>query len=218
MFGIDDWHRRITGHCGLVLLFLSAPPADAHPHSWIDVRVEVMLDSNGAISGLELYWLFDEWYTVYIAEEFTESALAPTEYLNSLARQNLANLAEYDYFTKVMINGDPVGIKDVTTFDTGLSDERLWLTFDVLLDRPVDPQAQTVSYKVYDPTYYIEILHIEENPVTFSGAGAHDCAAEVVDANPGFEAVALASALDITQTGGDHLGELFAQTVKVSCR
>jgi ABC-type uncharacterized transport system substrate-binding protein len=61
-------------------------------------------------------------------------------------------------------------------------------------------------------------LHVEGNPVTFDGQGAERCSANIIEANPSFEAVALASALDVTQTASEGLGELFAQTVQVSCR
>jgi ABC-type uncharacterized transport system substrate-binding protein len=199
------------------LVALAAAPAAAHPHAWIDMHSEVMLDDHGDMASLRLYWVFDEWYTTYMASEFVKSDTKSTQFLMSLAQQNLANLAEYDYFTKVLVDGKKTSLGKVTTFDTGLMNDRLWLRFEVPLARAVDPLKRKVRYKVYDPSYYIEIVHVEENPVTFSGTGADHCSATVVDANPSFDAVALASALDVTQTGGENLGELFAQTVKVSC-
>jgi ABC-type uncharacterized transport system substrate-binding protein len=200
------------------LLMLASAPAAAHPHAWIDMHSEVVLDDQGDMAGLRLYWVFDEWYTAAIASEFAVSETTSKEFLTALAKQNLANLAEYEYFTKVLVDGENAPIGKVTTFDTGLMSERLWLRFEVPLDETVDARTRKVSYKVYDPTYYIEILHVEDNPVTFDGQGADQCSAKVIDADPTFEAVALASALDVTQTGGDNLGELFAQTVQVTCR
>ena len=211
-------HRASTSLSLFALLILAPLPAAAHPHAWIDLQSRVMLDERGQIEGIQLDWLFDEWYTIYIAGEFAESNTSSTEFLTSLGQQNLANLAEYDYFLKVLVDGEQRSVGTVTKFDTGLSNERLWLRFEVPLAERVDPRKSKVSYKVYDPTYYIEILHVEDQPVTFEGAGADRCSAKVIDAKPTFEAIALASALDVTQTGGDNLGEVFAQTVEVSCR
>ena len=42
--------------------------ADAHPHAWIDVRVTVLFDGDGAITGLRQSWLFDEFYTAFATE------------------------------------------------------------------------------------------------------------------------------------------------------
>ncbi|MEM7024674.1 MAG: DUF1007 family protein [Pseudomonadota bacterium] len=194
-----------------------ALPAAAHPHAWIDMHSEMMLDDEGRIEGLRLYWVFDEWYTTLIASEFASSGVSSEEFLTTLARENLANLAEYEYFVKMTADDERTPIEAVTQFDTGLMNERLWLQFEVPLTDPVDPRVSEVSYMVYDPSYYIEILHTENHPVTFDGQGADRCVAGIIDANPSFEAVALAAALDVTQTASDGLGELFAQTVEVSC-
>jgi ABC-type uncharacterized transport system substrate-binding protein len=134
------------------LMAMASLPAAAHPHAWIDMHSEVMLDDHSEIEGLRLYWVFDEWYTTYIASEFAKSDALSKEFLASLARQNLANLAEYDYFVKVLVDAKQASIDPVTQFDTGLMHERLWLRFEVPLTDRIDPQTSKVSYKVYDPT------------------------------------------------------------------
>jgi ABC-type uncharacterized transport system substrate-binding protein len=203
---------------GLLLLAVLAPlPAAGHPHAWIDLRSRVVLDERGQISALELYWLFDEWYTIYIANEFVESNAGSAEFLTELGRQNLSNLAEYDYFTEISLDDQPVPLGTVTSFDTGLQNERLWMRFQVPLARPIDPKAGQVAFRVYDPTYYIEVLHMEGEPVTFSGNGAVACVGRIVQPNPSFEAVTLAAALDRTETAGEGLGRMFAETVVIDC-
>ena len=42
-----------------------AKPSNAHPHAWIDLWIEVVFDSTGAITGLRETWLFDDFYSVY---------------------------------------------------------------------------------------------------------------------------------------------------------
>lgn len=209
--------RSLTGF-GLLLLAVLAPlPAAGHPHAWIDLRSRVVLDERGQISALELYWLFDEWYTIYIANEFVEGNAGSAEFLTELGRQNLANLAEYDYFTEVSLNNQPVPLGTVISFDTGLQNERLWMRFQVPLARPVDPTAGQVAFRIYDPTYYIEILHMEGEPITFGGNQTDACFGRIVPPNPSFEAVTLAAALDRTETAGEGLGRMFAETVVIDC-
>jgi ABC-type uncharacterized transport system substrate-binding protein len=209
--------RSLTGF-GLLLLAVLAPlPAAGHPHAWIDLRSRVVLDERGQISALELYWLFDEWYTIYIANEFVEGNAGSAEFLTELGRQNLANLAEYDYFTELSLNDQPVPLGTVTSFDTGLQNERLWMRFEVPLAWPVDPTAGQVAFRIYDPSYYIEILHMEGEPITFSGNESETCLGRIVPPNPSFEAVTLAAALDRTESAGDGLGRMFAETVVIDC-
>lgn len=209
-------NRSWTLALPLGLLFL---PIDAsgHPHAWIDLRSRVLLDDQGRIEALELDWLFDDFYTTFIAGEFVEAGKSSEEFLRDLARENLANLTEYDYFTDVKVDGVKIALGDVTRYEMGLLDNRLWLRFELPLGAPVDPKRHRVSFAVYDPTYYIEILNMEGEPITFSGPDADGCLGRIIPANPTPEAMSLAYALDQTETAGDGLGELFAETIEIEC-
>jgi ABC-type uncharacterized transport system substrate-binding protein len=202
---------------GLASVLVAGGDALAHPHAWIDLRTRVIMNDEGRVAALELDWLFDDFYTALIAEEFVQEGRPPSEFLSEVASTNLANLAEYDYFTDVRLNGERLSLGKVTRSETGLRDKRLWLRFEVPLVKPVDPDTGRLTFAIYDPTYYIEIVYLDGEFVGFSGPGADACFGRIVPPNPSFEAVALASALDRTQSGGDGLGELFAETVVVEC-
>ena len=190
----------------------------AHPHGWIDLRSRVLFDDEGQVAAFEFEWLFDEFYTLFIAEEFIADGRPPSEFLAEIASTNLANLAEYDYFADVKLDGQPVAVGEVTQYETGLRDERLWLRFSLPLLDSVDPHSARLTFAVYDPTYYIEVLHEEGEPIVLSGPGSDGCSAEIEPPNPSFSDIAFASALDRTQSAGDGLGEVFAETVLVDCR
>lgn len=199
------------------LIILAMPlPAWAHPHAWIDLRSQVLLDDQGRVAGLRLEWMFDDYYTVAIADEVDVSQ-ANDERWTEIAGRNLDNLASYDYFTAIKVDGEAVPLGEVRTYEGGLRDGRMWMRFEVPLRQPVDPSAHEVAFGVFDPTYYIEIVHLEDDIVTFEGAGAERCLAEIVQPQPTFEQVSLASALDKDETAGDGLGELFAETVILHC-
>ena len=134
-----------------------------------------------------------------------------------MAETNLANLEEYHYFTDVRLDGRRLPLGRPAGAETGLRGQRLWLRFEVPLAEPVDPGSGRLTFAIYDPTYYIEILYLDGEFVTFTGPGADACFGEIVPPSPSMEAIALAAALDRTQSGGDGLGELFAETVVVEC-
>ena len=211
---MSQWLKVVAGLAGVLV---GAGDALAHPHAWIDLRARVIMNDEGRVAALELDWLFDDFYTAFIAEEFAEEGRPASEYLPEVANTNLANLAEYDYFTDVRLDGERLPLGQVAGAETGLRDKRLWLRFEVPLVEPVDPDSGRLTFAVYDPTYYIEILYLEGEFIAFSGQGADACFGRVIPPNPSFEAIALASALDRTQSGGDGLGELFAETVVVEC-
>lgn len=208
------WLWLIAGFAGLLV---ESGDALAHPHAWIDLRTRVIMNDEGHVAALELDWLFDDFYTALIAEEFVQEGRPPSEFLREVANTNLANLAEYGYFTDVRLNGERLSVGGVTRSETGLRDKRLWLRFEVPLLEPVDPHSGRLTFAVYDPTYYIEILYLEGESVSFSGPGTEACVGHIIAPSPSLEAVALASALDRNESGGDGLGELFAETVVVEC-
>jgi ABC-type uncharacterized transport system substrate-binding protein len=201
---------------GLAVALGGPGNALAHPHAWIDLRTRVIMN-EGRVTALELDWLFDDFYTAFVADEFVKQDRPPSEFLPEVANTYLNNLAEYGYFTDVRLDGKRLPLGEPTGAESGLREKRLWLRFEVPLVEPVDPNSGRLTVAVYDPTYYIEIVYLEGEFVAFSGPGADACFGRVIPPNPSFEAIALASALDRTQSGGDGLGELFAETVVVEC-
>ena len=209
-------HRRIAALvCSCIGLWCL--PAGAHPHGWIDVQSTVVFDGEGRVTALRLDWLFDDVYSVFVLEEVVTDGRPPDEVLEEIARQDLQNLSEYGYFTDLRVDGDRVETGVVEQFEIGMRGYRLWLQFTVPLSDPVDPRIQEVVFGIYDPTYFLEVLHVEETPVILAGAGTEGCGSRLEEPNPTFEAISLAASVDQTESASDTLGELFAEWVTVRC-
>jgi ABC-type uncharacterized transport system substrate-binding protein len=102
--------------------------------------------------------------------------------------------------------------------DSYLEGDRLVIEFVVPLAEPVDPTAQSFSYAVYDPTYYIEIFHVDPQSFGAEGPLPSDCALVLEEPNPNPEMVSFAASLDQAETGGDGLGAFFAEQVHLRCQ
>jgi len=206
----------------LALLFMlagaSGVPAVAHPHAWIDLRSTVVLDAQGRVVAIEQQWLFDVFYTAFATKGVSGAAGTRAEALTALARSNLQNLRSYDYFTEVRSGGAKVALGTVSEFESGLRKGRLWLRFVVPLATPVDPNERAFAFAVFDPTYYVEILHLRGDVVAFRGARTGGCSGRIVPPNPTTEAVLLAQAMDRDATPDTTLGSVFAERVEVTCR
>lgn len=212
--------RLIVNVLAVVVWMAMSPAAQAHPHAWIDLRSTVKQDEQGRVSALVLDWTFDEYYSAFILEDIlkqgTPSPEKLAETLNATGRENLNNLREYDYFTVIKADGEKQTLGDVIEFKTDIRDQRLWMRFEIPLPAPIDPKAHKITYAVFDPTYYIEMIYAEKGPlVTFEGAST--CQAEIIPPAPPTEVIGLAASLDQTQSGGDTLGAYFAETVALTC-
>lgn len=203
---------------GVVTAVTASAPALAHPHAWIDVRSTLILDEAGRVVAIEEQWLFDEFYTSVALEgaELPQSGEHPL--LTELAKSNLESLRAYDYFTEVRSGDTRLNVATVTEYKTAMRDGRLWMEFVLPLQEPIDPKQAQLSYSIYDPTYYIEMLHLEGDVVAFRGGGANSCSAQIIPPNPTTETVMLAGAMDRNAAPNDGLGALFAEWVEITCR
>jgi len=185
------------------------------------MSIQVLFDAQGRVSGLRETWLFDEYYTAFAMEEFAEKGKpGPTQAdIDGFVRRAIENLKEYSYFTDVKSEDTPIALGTVTEMSGGLAEaSRLWMTFLVPLKTPFDASKKPLTYGVYDPSYYIEMLHVEgENGVRFKDA-PDGCQFRKIQPNPTFEAYALAAAADMADTPSETLGALFAERVTIQCK
>lgn len=214
-------NRVFSLKCGLLAVFgvlCAVGQAAAHPHVWIDVRSTLLFDEEGRIEAVRQRWTFDDLYTLFVVEGLTkEHGEVSRAALDDLARQNVTNLAEYSWFTFIEVAGVPPRYGPAIDYANTIEGERLMLTFTLPLEEPVDPLMQNVVLRVYDPTYYISLLHEDASAITLEGNVDPACRAELRESDPDMETLSLAAALDRNQSAGDGLGVLFAQTVTLRC-
>ncbi len=202
-------------------LLFEATPARAHPHAWIDLKTTVLFDDQGRVTGLRQRWVFDEVYSLFAIDGFDNDGdgQPDDEKLWKLATVNLESLAEYDYFTKLKVDGIQRAYEKVTEYDTFMENDLLVLIFTVTLTKPADPRRNDVTYAVYDPTYYIEVTHAAKRnePIKFEGAAPESCSHALRYPDPDDEMTFFAASLDQTETAGDGLGAFFAEEVAILC-
>ena len=210
-------------HCLCCLLLLAglalpAGPAGAHPHAWIDLEVTAVFDGSGHITRLHQTWLMDPFYSVFLLDEMAHNAAGDTreEKLADIARQVIENLTDYHFFTE--IHHGEQAIRDVRAENPTLKEinGRLALSFSLHFRQPVDPVRAPLRYAVFDPTYFIEILHAE-NTVPHLEGGSERCEIRIRQPRPDPVMVARAMALDYDQTGDADLGKHFAERAEIRC-
>jgi ABC-type uncharacterized transport system substrate-binding protein len=212
-------HRVLT-ISSVVLIFLVATMhrAVAHPHAWIDIQTIVLFDSKGRITGLHERWLFDEFYTEFAIKDFalTAGGKIRPEKLLELAEGNLNNLKEYSYFTYLDADGMRQTFKSHENVTSTLEGKRIAMSFTLHLTKPIDPRTTTVSYRIYDPSYYVEMKHLAKDGVVISG-NLGTCTTRLDIPKPDAAFVTLAAALDKNAKGPDDMGSFFAERVHIAC-
>ncbi len=195
-------------------------PAAAHPHAWIDIRVAVVFDAAGQVTALRQAWRFDDLYSSFATEGFDQDGdgVPDPANLDALVDTLLYNLEGYDYYTVVEADGDAVSVETAREVSSGMVGPRLEMRFTLPLAAPVPVDQAPLHYAVYDPTFYVEVLHDDGHaPVTLASAPA-GCRTHIQDPAPSLETVSLAQALDIDETLDTEIGQYFAEWVTVRCR
>lgn len=201
------------------LLIWSPAPTIAHPHAWIDVSVTILLGDDGRVRGLQQKWLFDDFYSAFVMEGAVEigGGKVSQEALEALMAENMKNLAEYDFFTEISSGENELSMLEPVNGSTQVIENRLEMAFEIPLAEPVPVNDIPLNYRIYDPTFYVEMVHIEsDDNVTFSDPSA-SCSAVIQQPSPDPEKLLYASSLDQSEKGYDGLGRYFAEVVTVKC-
>ncbi|MGF1640503.1 MAG: DUF1007 family protein [Rhodospirillales bacterium] len=196
-----------------------ATAARAHPHVWIDAITELMFDDAGALAGLRVYWAFDEFYSAFAVEGLDanrDGRLDPAE-LAPLAAVNIGNLKEFDYFTFVEVNGETPAYAEVAEYGMHHVDGRLVMWFHLPLASPVDPRTAEVAFALYDPTYFIAVDLVEDNPIRIRGRMPESCRPAIVAASEQGGSLSLSETFFQTLDPSTAFGARFAPWVRLEC-
>ncbi|MEH6476880.1 MAG: DUF1007 family protein [Sneathiella sp.] len=193
--------------------------AYAHPHAWADVVIEILFDGAGRVTGLRQTWLFDDFYSAYAVEgmDGNGDGKPDQEKLDGILRVNMENLKESDYFMRAWQGEKILKLQPVIEMSTRMAEGRLEMTFVTTFSKPVSQPGDQFSYSIFDPTFYIEMLHSEtEKPVRLVGA-PEGCDYALLQPNPDPNAVAQAAMLGASERGETGLGLFFAERVSLTC-
>lgn len=199
-------------------------PALAHPHAWIDASTELHLNDRQELTAITVHWVFDPAYSNFATEGLDKDGdgVYSADELRPLAEQNLKALAEYSYFTEVTVNGEQVGYGEPKDFSSSYNDLQLAMTFTLPLAEPVYVKTNAISYAMFDPSYYVEILHKTQDPIAIRVQGKANCAPELM--KPDLDSLPISMAemsepsfAEEPAEGDMSYGEMFAERVHLIC-
>ena len=213
------WKQFLVSLAVMGIVALSAQPSMAHPHVFIDMKTAFRFDDEGRLEALRITWIFDEFYSAYAVDGAPKANGAYDEkYLALLAEENLKNLAEWNYFAEVTSGGLPVETGEALDGLSTWNEEtgRLSLTFTLPLKMPQATSAgTTVDVRIFDPSYYITIDYVSDEPVSLSGGQHQGCSVAI--AVPEVEQVWTSLPESAFTNPDSRLGANFASTATLNC-
>jgi ABC-type uncharacterized transport system substrate-binding protein len=149
--------------------------ADAHPHVFVDAKTEVVFDGNGRMTAVRNIWQFDDAFSQYAIQgldakgngELTKEELRP------LADVNVKSLAEFKFFTYLMVGREPAKFLPPKEYWLEFHGGRLTLFFTLPMEKPVLP-GKHATLEIFDPEYFVAFTFVKDHPIKLVGAPA-DC-------------------------------------------
>ena len=134
-------------------------PAFAHPHVFVDARMEVEGDGKGHLTGLKNIWAMDELFSASVIPDFDANAngrLDPDE-LAAVGEQVRKSIAEWGFYTFARIGPQELALVPPEKFDVRWDDKtgKLIFRFTMVLDHPADLTAAPVTLSNFDKTYFV---------------------------------------------------------------
>jgi tRNA threonylcarbamoyladenosine biosynthesis protein TsaE len=188
----------------------------AHPHSWIDIKTEIVGKDN-QILGFNMQWTFDAMTSSYMLDGHD---LAPEEKEKSLqfiADSILENIFAQDYFT-FFYNSNKTVLTDKAINAKLIQDKaRLTLVFYLPLAEPQRAIDAAFKLHIFEPSYYVGMSWKQKSDISFSKDFITHCNIELNEPTPTVEQMDFAFSLPTDAKPNNSLGQLFNQTVKVNC-
>lgn len=188
-----------------ILLLLSLQTL-GHPHVWIDVEIRPVQDAQGRIAALRQSWQFDPFYSTLLLEEVEQGATSEQRQAlwQDLEKDIRATLGDEGLYT--FPRRQFAAPRDLRLVQKG---NDLFVEAELPLLEP----SKHLQYQIYEPEYYVEILHAKAQPLQIDG-----CRLTITPAEPSEEKYIEAAALDKNQKGDPNLGRFFAETAEWTCR
>ncbi|RXT26651.1 ABC transporter substrate-binding protein [Rhizobium leguminosarum] len=203
------------------LLSLTPAAAFAHPHIFVEARLEVVAGKDGSVEELRNVWRFDEVFSSSVVMDFdknTDLKLEPNE-LTEVGNTVKKSLADYDYYMNLTINGKNITVQKPDIIHVDYKDGQLLMFFAV---KPVEkmPLKGRLTFGVYDPTLYTSIDFPTDTELAIVGDGFKVCKHQVV--RPDADQVISENKQSLTDAffndpTGTNMSKLFATRLEVTC-
>jgi ABC-type uncharacterized transport system substrate-binding protein len=203
----------------LTLLLLMSATSSAHPHSFIDMKTELLANGE-TLTGLKMSWTMDEITSADLLYDAGD-AKPGSEAWKKLAAEVMANVLGQHYFSEVWHNGQRVKFLNLpTSYGLSRSGNKAVLEFILPLAEPPPFAGQRFEILTFDPTYFVDMTYENAGALSLPKDLQARCQLALQTPKPDDNLKQYALSLDKADAPPEQmdLGRQFTQKVTLTCR
>ncbi len=208
----------------LVLALFAVPGAAlAHPHIFVEAKLEVVAGNDGLVSEIHNIWRFDEVFSSSVLLDFDENQDLELDQ-DELAKVGATvheSLMDFNYYTSITANGKDVLLTPPDVIHVNYQDGQLLMFFAAQPATPL-PLKGVMTFGIYDPTFYTALDFVNDSDLVLLGDAFGACSNKVVRPDPdevlAKQQQAATEAFFEDPSAGNQLAKLFATRIEVDCK
>jgi len=200
----------------MMIVFL--PTASfAHPHAWVDTSTYINSDQTH-LTSMQMTWAFDAETSQYMlqGEDVSPDKIAQT--LNALAQSVVANMYNEHYFTYLYDDKTPIRFKTARYPSMVQDQDKLVLSFEIPLSKPIAFKGKKIKLVIYDPTYFVDMSWIDKGQIQVSEQVQSQCTGILQESTVSDAQRAYTMTLASDVAPDTRLGEIFSQKYQLNCQ
>ncbi|WP_409074746.1 DUF1007 family protein [Pantoea sp. C3] len=200
------------------LLILMSSTALAHPHSFIDMKTELVVDGDH-FTGLKMTWTMDEITSADLLYDAGDAKPGSVIW-KKLAAGVMANVLGQHYFSEIWHNKQRVKFLNLPKeYQLSRNGHKAVLEFILPLAEPPILSGQRFEILTFDPTYFVDMFYDNAGALSLPDSLQSRCAFDLNTPKPNDSLKQYALSLDKADAPPEDvdLGRQFAQTVILTC-
>ena len=199
-----------------------AGAAAAHPHVFVESNLEIVRDSQGAVTELRHVWRFDDLFSSDVMLNYDANGDGKLDHdeLDEVGKTVGSSIAEYDYYTEVRLGDENPDFNPPEAVMVDYVDNQVLIFFSLKMKKPVPINGKLLRVSVSDPTFYVAMEIKDEAAVQITGNGV-GCKTEII--RPDFDRLYAQNSQTLTEQffadpKNASLGDDWLTWINIECK
>ena len=152
-----------------LFIFFISSTAMAHPHIFLTNKIQAIFNDTG-LSGFKISWLADDFSSAGLTDGYDENENERIDKAELAVFENdsVNNLKQFQYFTRLKIDGKQMIVNRVKDFKASLTDGKIEYSFFVPCPVKATDISKSIIIAQYDSSYFSFISFSEQEPVSIT--------------------------------------------------